>query len=321
MTDFREFYVQPGAGSNFLAGKCLWKDTKPLNVDVSTNEFFFDREKINNTTIRFLYRNTNLSLFNPYDMKDEDFISESKKMKSILLELEDNIQVPSENVPLKDCRSWILNNFEDLWFTDFTIDGIAYSNGPVYIGQDNLRNLLQTQRLSEEKTIELGIQIENYFIRCREYYYKVCEKMDWSSFIITHINPYDAISSRLKLPENFKSLAMELDEEMVMLTGLFSSLKKMDDWLSNEMIRTMDNIPPITDYGQDKWINNSVKFADDSVSYRKIFIENNEDEIRKMYDFFDNEDYFDENRTNIIKEFKKYHDNNMTSLQNWIKTR
>jgi len=321
MTDFREFYVQTGAGSNFLAGKCLWKDTKPLNVDVSTNEFFFDREKINNTTRYFNLINTNPLLFNPYEMKDEDFISETKKMKSILLELEDNIQETPEVAPLKTARSWILNNFEDLWFTDFTIDGIAYSNGPVYIGQDNLRNLLQTQRLSEEKTIELGIQIENYFIRCREYYYNVCEKMNWSSFIVSHINPHDAISPRLKLPKNFKSLAMELDEEMVMLTGLFSSLKKMDDWLSNEMIRTMDNIPPITDYGQDKWINNSVKFADDSVSYRKIFIENNEDEIRKMYDFFDNEDYFDENRTNITKEFKKYHNNNMTSLQNWTKTR
>ena len=196
------------------------------------------------------------------------------------------------------------------------MSGIAYSNGLVYNGLSNLKNLLQAQRLSEEKTIKLGIQIENYFIRCREYYFNVCEKMDWSSFIITHINPYDTISSRLKLPENFKSLAMELDEETVMLTGLFSNLKK-NGWLSDEMISTIDDIPPI----RDKWINNSVKFADDSVSYRKIFIENNEDEIRKMYDFFDNEDYFDENRTNIIKEFKKYHNNNMTSLHTWIKTR
>jgi len=319
MTDFREFYVQPGAGSNFLAGKCLWKDTKLLNGNVSTNEFFCEREKIDNTTRRFLYNNTNPFLFNPYDTKDEDFISETKKMKSILLELEDKVQDTPEDAVLKTFRLWILENFEVLWFTDFSMSSVAYSNGPSFIGKDgemNLRNLLQTQRLSEEKTIELGIQIENYFIRCREYYYKVCEKMDWSSFIITHINPYDAISSRLKLPENFKSLAMELDEEMVMLTGLFSNLKK-NGWLSNEMIRTMDNIPPI----REKWVNNGVKFADDSVSYRKIFIENNEDEIRKMYDFFDNEDYFDENRTNIIKEFKKYHDNNMTSLQNWIKTR
>ena len=316
MNDFREFYVQPGAGSNFLAGKCLWKDTKPVNVDVSTNEFFFDREKINNTAIINLCSNPNLSLFNPYDMKDEDFISESKKIKSILLELEDNIQGPLLNrVPLKNCRSWILDNFENLWFKDFTMSSIAYSNGPVYGGDSkNLQSLLQAQRLSEEKTIKLGIQIENYFIRCREYYFKVCEKMDWSSFIITHINPYDTISPRLKLPENFKSLAMELDEETVMLTGLFSDLKK-NGWLSDEMIRTMDNIPPI----KDKWIGNSVKFADDSVSYRKIFIENNEDEIRKMYDFFNNEDYFDENRTNIIKEFKKYHNKNMTSLQTWIK--
>ena len=53
MAKFREFYVQPGAGSNFLAGKCLWTDNADSREHLeysrtSTNEFFFDREQINN---------------------------------------------------------------------------------------------------------------------------------------------------------------------------------------------------------------------------------------------------------------------------------
>jgi hypothetical protein len=68
----------------------------------------------------------------------------------------------------------------------------------------------------------------------------------------------------------------------------------------------------------DLFLNRSVKFSDAYVSYRKIFFKNNEDEIRKMYDFFDNEDYFDKNRAKIMKEFKEYHDANMAVIQKFI---
>jgi len=38
----------------------------------------------------------------------------------------------------------------------------------------------------------------------------------------------------------------------------------------------------------------------------------------KIYDFFDNKDYFEENKTNIMKEFKEYHGNNMAVIQKFI---
>ncbi len=87
MAKFREFYVPPGAGSNFLASKCMWasdiKSHQHKSNDVSTNEFFYHREKVNNTTIEE-------TLFSE-DFTNEDLISETKEIKSILLELESNI--------------------------------------------------------------------------------------------------------------------------------------------------------------------------------------------------------------------------------------
>jgi hypothetical protein len=60
-----------------------------------------------------------------------------------------------------------------------------------------------------------------------------------------------------------------------------------------------------------------IKLCDDTISYRKIFFENDSDEIRKTYEFFDNEDYFDENKTNILQEFQKYHNDNMAILKQY----
>ena len=70
----------------------------------------------------------------------------------------------------------------------------------------------------------------------------------------------------------------------------------------------------------DLFSNMSVSLSDDKVSYRKIFFENNEDEIRKMYDFFDNEDYFDKNKVQIMSEFREYHDKNMSVIQKFAPT-
>ena len=61
--------------------------------------------------------------------------------------------------------------------------------------------------------------------------------------------------------------------------------------------------------------NKFLEFCDDSVSYRKIFLDNDGDEIRKMYLFFGNEKQFDMNRDVIEKEFKEYNDNNIKVLE------
>ena len=66
------------------------------------------------------------------------------------------------------------------------------------------------------------------------------------------------------------------------------------------------------------YVNRNVKLSDSSVSFRKIYFENNIEEVRKMYDFFDNEDYFDKNRVQIMSEFRQYHDDNMKLVKKLI---
>ena len=266
MTKFREFYVPPGAGSNFLANKCMWaSDIKSYkSVDnVSTNEFFYHREKVNNTTIEE-------TLFSE-DFTNEDLISETKEIKSILLELESNIPA----------HSTIINSIEDLWRRDWSYYLIAFSDQ----------------------------QIQDYFIRCREYYFEVCESMNWNSSIITHLHPHIAISSQLKLPKNFKSLAMELDSKTTMFMGALGDIKS-DNYEPNAYTNNVGN--------QSDENFRCVQNSDDSVSYRKIFFENNVEEIRRMYDFFGNVKYFDENKMVIMKEFKDYHNNNMIVIKDFM---
>ena len=139
----------------------------------------------------------------------------------------------------------------------------------------------------------------------------MCEENNWNVDLITHLHPYETYSSLLTLPHNFKSLAMEVDDEVNLYVCGLLDIK-------------VHNIQPeyyIVGKGEtedNKFWNRSVQNSDDSVSYRKIFFENNVEEIRRMYDFFGNVKYFDENKMVIMKEFKDYHNNNMIVIKDFM---
>jgi hypothetical protein len=103
------------------------------------------------------------------------------------------------------------------------------------------------------------------------------------------------------------TMAMELDAEMSIYNNGLIDIK-------------MNEITTEKDFNLliDKNINKSVAISNKKVSFRKIYFENDEDEIRKMYHFFDNEEYFDENRVQIMSEFRQYHDDNMSVIQKFI---
>jgi hypothetical protein len=292
MTSFREFYVQPGAGSNFIAGKCIWTNEANLNIqhgqdhdtNLLTNEFYFQREKVWNDSVVHTTGSIGIEIFESFEA-DEDLILETKRMKPLLIELHEYINTSRSERPV------VINNIEHLWRGDWTM------HTHCFFERAN-RELEQNERATY-----LATQAQDFFAQCREYYFKLCEQHNWKSHIITHQHPYDTISPRIKLPKNFKSLAMELDE------------------MTHEITRTLDDIKnnlKLEDFRKDNFSqrsNSCTEFADDIVSYKKIFIENNEDEIRKMYEFFGNEEYFDENKMIIMKEYKEYNDNNMKLIQ------
>jgi len=314
MPEFREFYVQVGAASNFLAGKCLWTDMADdiqdldKNHNPAVNEFSFDREQINKVW--------NGIAQIPQEYKyDDDLLSESKRILPILVELRQFIcEVGDDSLgKLKVDIGYIDNviaevKTNDFWKTD-------WSMCTPYFWKYSGSNLVTDTRADT-----LLQEAEDYFVKCREYYFKVCEQNDWNSSIITHQHPHISISSQLKLPMTFKSLAMEIDADMDVYIQHLVSLKHIHSLVQlhgKEFFknRKIDKAP----HGkiEDLYVNRNCKLSDDKVSYRKIFVDNNEVEIRKMYDFFDNEEYFDVNRTSIMREFKEYHTNNMAVLKQY----
>ena len=302
---FREFYVPAGAGSNFLASKCLWAGkfnaSNCIPQDFNRNEFFVYREKVNNR-----WNNISESELEgiPLICDDKDLISHTKRMSPILIELNKIITIKTEKDSNSRNRDTIIEN-GDIWKRAEPVEYMLF--------KDQIHPSMYSTGKIPESVIEMISQAEDYFVKCREYYFKVCEQNDWNSFSISHTHPFISISSQLKLPENFKSLAMTLDSDTYMFIAALWGIKGEDFYRKFNVLedahfsnREIERI-----FGPD------IKLCDDTVSYRKIFFENDSDEIRKTYEFFDNEDYFDENKTNILQEFQKYHNDNMAVLKQY----
>ena len=316
MAEFREFYVQVGAGSNFLAGKCLWPhitdDAQILdgNHNSLVNEFSFDREQINKVW------NGIKRIPQEYKYDDEDLISESKRILPTLMELREFIYEVGDNEfdIIKHDIDYIDTVIAEIKTNDFW--KVDWSMCTPYFWKYNGSNLVTDTRADT-----LLQEAKDYFVKCREYYFKICEQNNWNSSIITHQHPHIAISSQLKLPTTFKSLAMEIDAEMdfyikhLVSIKVIYSLKRLQ---GKEYFKNQKIDKTLHEKIEDLYVNRSGKLCDDTVSYRKIFFENNTDEIRKMYNFFDNEDYFDENKTIIMREFKEYNDNNIAVLKRYM---
>tara|TARA_B110000037_G_scaffold212035_1_gene264310 strand:- start:315 stop:1247 length:933 start_codon:yes stop_codon:yes gene_type:complete len=297
MTKFREFYVPPGAGSNFLAKKCLWTPDEyrgeEFDPDNSTNEFYVNREKIDygryNRDCDGEYADPTFQLNSLLsEATANDLISETKKIIPVLLELDKHLTTLDLDEQGKTLRPRVIAAIEHLWKSDYSMMTESFGIGH---SEEHGRINKHVGHLTK--------LTEDYFAKCRETYFNLCEEMNWDSFIISHTNPHSAISPRLKFPNNFKSLGMELEPD----TNRFRSILR--DIKSNKYD------PMNATYGSF----NCDEFSDDSVSYRKIFFENDRYEVMKMYEFFDNKAYFHKNRPQIMNDFKEYHNDNMKVIK------
>jgi hypothetical protein len=316
---FREFYVQPGAGSNFLAGKCLWQDASNefAPKDVSQNEFFFDRVKSDSKVMSYDIRNSDprIEVAKYYDCPDKSILSESARIKPILIELDKFIcdfyqakgtEDLDDGVFEKDNRKTVIDNCAHIWREDFSIRTHAFwhlFDEALFHGNDISEPVVQQIR-----------EVEDYFAKCREYYYDECERNNWDMFQIGHAHQFISTSPRLKLPKNMITMAMEMDAEMNMYTSGLIDIKTEKSIEDNYVILT-EGKNDAPQKSENLFINKSVKLSDSSVSFRKIYFENNTEEVRKMFTFFDNEDYFDKNIVQIMSEFRQYHDDNMKLVQ------
>ena len=316
MAKFREFYVSPGAGSNFLAKHCLWCEIPQewAPQDISTNEFFINRVKSDSEVMAYDIRNSDPTTAPAkyYDCPDKSILSESERIKPILIELteyiynfykskgaEDLNDGGDDGAFAKDDRKIVIDHCDHLWREDFSVWTHSFFH------------LFESEHFDNDipgPVVEQIREVEDYFAMCREYYYSECERNDWDMFQICHSHPFLTTSPRLKFPNDFKTLVIRLDPETNMFVGALQDIKS-------------DNYEPnayVGNFGDNMRNSQCIQLADDTVSYRKIFFENNVEEIRKMYDFFDNADYFEENKTKIMKEFKEYHDNNMIVIKDYM---
>ncbi len=305
MAKFREFYIQEGAGSNFLASKCLWAEEATIwsndkievhNADSSVNEFFYLRAK---TPAEWTWNAQPKGLA----------ISSPEKIKTVLTELHlwTNKNYTNQSNFEFENRERVIRNIDNLWTEDW-----SYWTFDFFAFMDFEKSKWKDKEYPTE-VINMIHQAQDCFATSREYYFKRCQEKNWDTFLITHSHPFLGISPRIKLPENFKTLAMELDVETDMFCAGLQDLKSSNG-------KYIDEIELKFEQMNDLFSNMSVSLSDDKVSYRKIFFENNEDEIRKMYDFFDNEDYFDKNKVQIMSEFREYHDKNMSVIQKFAPT-
>jgi hypothetical protein len=336
MGKFREFYVPAGAGSNFLASKCLWANdienarftNNTKGHSTSSNEFFFPRVKIGKEL-------KNKELIDMMICDDENLLSETIRIKPILIELDEvalslspenhlnSILAPDLALRMTNNRQEIISKIDIIWKDDWTMAYHSFWDWTTW-GE------LSGNKIEVPNSVLNKIhQAQKYFVQCREYYYSVCDRNNWNVEKISHHHPYDEIPG-IKLPENFESLAMYLDEQTTEFVRIIFEIKRgngrserfrkfyTEYLISNKTLpdRTVRKLPSIgyAPHTVDDEAKILASISND-VDYRKIFFENDEDEIRKMYDFFDNEEHFDKNKMSIMKEFKEYHQRNMELIK------
>ena len=314
MTKFREFYVPAGAGSNFLAKHCLWGEVSQewAPQDINQNEFFINRIKSDAKVMAYDIRNSDPTTppAKYYDCPDKSILSESERIKPILIELteyiynfykskgpEDLNDGGDDGAFAKDDRKVVIDHCAHLWREDFSV----WTQSFFY--------LFESEHFHDTDVPELIIEqireVEDYFAKCREYYYSECERNDWNMFQICHSHPFLSTSPRLKFPNDFKTLVMRLDPGTNMVVGALQDIKS----------NNYDPIGYVGNFGDNIRNSQCIQLSDDSVSYRKIFFENDRLEIMKMYEFFDNKEYFHKNRPQIMNDFKEYHNDNMKVIK------
>ena len=303
MAKFREFYVPAGAGSNFLAKQCLWlgNPCEWAPHDINQNEFFINRVKSDSQIMAYDIRTSDPTTAPAkyYDCPDKSILSESARIKPILIELDRFIGGDG-----KEDRKMIIDHCDHIWREDYSVWSKSFFN--IFESGYFHGNYIS------EPVVEQIREVKDYFAKCREYYYSECERNNWDMFQICHMHPYFTTSPRLKLPKNMLTMAMEVDNEMNMYNDALADIK-MKYTEDNYFILIDENDEPMK--SENLYVNRNVKLSNQKVSFRRIYFENNIEEVRKMYDFFDNEDYFDKNRVQIMSEFRQYHDDNMKLVQ------
>ena len=100
----------------------------------------------------------------------------------------------------------------------------------------------------------------------------------------------------IPVPDNYKNMLITIDDELAIIISKVLAIKHGDGHNGRDVFPLSDDI---------------TNRADEVVDYRRLFVDNDRDEIKRLYDFFDYQHYFDIHENDIIKDFKEYHQRNI----------
>ena len=237
-----------------------------------------------------MYKTTGPIALEPFLKKE--FLNIKTETNKVLSVIESSMNEPVTGIKERNRIFLELKKFYDDGCNDYlsVIDGL-------FNGVKSFKYLEQP-RPSEWEVIE------EYFRHCKNNWYRMFVSNNWNLYSITHEHPHAFVSSKLNIPHNMKTMAFEVDAVTDVYVRLLADMK---DGILEE--------PSWYEKSHEEYNNTSARLSDETVSYRKVFFDNDENEIKRLYAFFNNLEYFEENKTDIIRDFKEYHISNIQTLE------
>jgi len=278
MAIHKEFYAPPGASINFIGSMCL--DHYGDIFDSTTNEYraHLVNDVLTLDEIDFPIR----SMLRKEKAIKQSYDIMAPNMKAYFFWLRDNKTVPLEvneySNHLDNIDKWAITPgvycYEGIWghFGDKDLD----------------------KRTSE------------YFNMLGLKYYEIHDELDVNTYILRHtINHNKELRDKVSY-----SLEFEID---ILISIYTRSLFNIKHKINSSIVSVADphHYNGATAQVLDFSMSAEYDIDTSKVSYRKVFFENDVDEILKLYEFFDNTSYFYSNRERIMKEFRDYHTANM----------
>lgn len=317
MISIVQFSSKAGAASNYIAKQCMWAGVVDKRIDrepnKKVNEYTIPRTKIGN---HFENRHELWEM----ECDDEEMLRKTSAIKPKLTELhywcKDNKPETFLNSPnakevaerMQYNRMKVIEKLDIMWKDEWCM---AYS---AFWDWEDWGRLSGKAVAPPEHVLDLIEDVQEYFVDCKLYYWKVCEQKGWNIFSISHQHTY-VETPGLILPDNFvhgylrcdTTSSKYIDTLLEIKRGSLITSEYLDKILSPEVDRDHDPT-----WGVSKW---TQELSHEIFDYRKIFIDNNSNEIQRLYEFFHNLEYFEEHKERILQEFYDYNDKNMKLMK------
>lgn len=317
MISIVQFSSKAGAASNYIAKQCMWAGVVDKRIDrepnKKVNEYIIPRTKIGN---HFENRHE------LWKMKcdDEELLQKTSVIKPKLMELhywcKDNkpeTLLNSANAKeiaqrMEHNRRQVIEKLDIMWKDEWCM---AYS---AFWNWEDWGRLSGKSVVLSEYVLDLIEDVQQYFVDCKLYYWKVCEQKGWNILSISHQHTY-VETPGLILPDNFVhgylrcdiASSKYIDTLLEIKRGVTVTSEYLNKILSSDIDKDHDPT-----WGVSKW---TEELSHEIFDYRKIFIDNDSNEIQRLYDFFLNLEYFEEHKERILQEFFDYNDKNMKLMK------